>query len=120
MNLYKLNIRQLVEDHMYNLLLSSGVNLEYYDHVIWETDHYKKVLKDKSFEFWTSGTTITLSNGVKKTILFVWEKEYDLPTASAKMKGVLTKISEDTLVEMSKRSLKQSLKRIRKTNINLN
>lgn len=116
----ELNIGIANDDDFYKMLLNSGVNLEYYDHVICSKEYLEKVIKTKSFEFWISGTTITLDNGAKRTILFIWEKFYDLPSATFKMKEILMNINEGVLDEMSKRSLKETLKRIRKTNMNLN
>jgi len=116
----KPNIGSANDDDFCKMLLNSGVNLEYYDHVIWSKKYLEKVIKTKSFEFWISGTTITLNNGANRTILFIWEKFYDLTSATLKMKEILMNINEDVLEEMSKRSLKETLKRIRKTNLNLN
>ena len=121
MKLNNLTIKEMFEDDVsYKMLLSAGVNLEYYDHVIWSKEYLEKVIETKSIEFWTSGVTVTLSNGTKRTILFVWEKLYDLPSVDSKMNKILMNLSEDDLIDMSKHSLKQTLKRIRKTNININ
>ena len=114
------NIEMFEDDMGYKMLLNAGVNLEYYDHVIWSKGYFAKVIKTKSIRFWTSGVTITLSNGTKRTILFIWEKFYDTPSATLRMNKILMNLSEDELIDMSKHSLKQTLKRIRKTNINLN
>jgi hypothetical protein len=110
-----------VYDDIYiEFLLSSGINLEYYDNVIWSGEYIKMAIKTKSFMFWSSGLTMTLENGVKRTILFIWEKYYDLPSAQIKMKEILDGLTEDDLEDISKHTLKQTLKRIRNTNINLN
>jgi hypothetical protein len=119
MNIKNLNDNKIMEDNVLRLLLSSGINLEYYDHVIWSKEYLEKVIQTNSFEFWYSGLTVTLSNGIKRTLLFIWEKFYDLPSATSKMNEILKNLSEDMLNDMSERSLKQSLKPIRKTNINL-
>lgn len=111
---------EMPDDIAYKFLLSSGMNLEYYDQVIFSLAYLEKAAKTNSLEFWYSGITITLSNGIKRNVLFIWEKYYDLPSAELKMNEVLMKLSEETLKEMSKGSLKQTLKRLRKTNINLN
>jgi len=108
------------DDDFYKMLLSSGINLEYYDHVMWSRAYLDKIIKTKSFEFFYSGLTATLSNGTRRTILFIWEKYYDLPSATLKMEEILMNLNENILEEMSKHSLKQTLKRIRKTNIDLN
>jgi hypothetical protein len=108
------------DDVSYKMLLSAGVNLEYYDHVIWSVEYLEKVSETKSIGFWTSGETITLGNGTKRTILFIWEKYYDLPSATIKMNKLLMNLDEDVLIDMSKHSLKQTLKRIRRTNLNIN
>jgi hypothetical protein len=107
-------------DVLVEFLLSRGMNLEYYDHVMFSKAYLEKVFKTKSCDFGYSGLTATLSNGNKKTILFIWEEEYDLPAATLKMKEILMNLDENMLEEMNKRSLKQTLKRIRKTNINVN
>lgn len=120
MNFNNLKIKGMTDDVFYKMLLSSGINLEYYDQVICSVEYIKRVVETKSLEFWYSGLTITLSNGTKRTILFIWGKYYDLETSSQKMHEILSNLSEAELEDMSKRSLKQSLKRIRKTNINLN
>jgi hypothetical protein len=120
MDINKFQIKQMFEDHLCKILLSSGINLEYYDHVIWSKEQLEKVIEGKSIKFWYSGLTITLSNGTKRTILFIWEKFYDLPSATVKMNKILMNLNKDVLEKMSKCSLKQSLKRIRKTNININ
>lgn len=120
MILNSLESTERFEDDFYKMLLKVGVNLEYYDHVICPTKNFIKFFKNKPFKFWTSGLTVTLNNGTKRTILFIWEKHYDLPSASLKMKKILMNLRECDLEEMNRHSLKQSLKRIRKTNMNLN
>jgi len=112
--------KNVYDDDFIKLLLSSGINLEYYDHVFWSKEYITKAVEAKSFEFWYSGITITLSNGTKRTILFIWEKYYKLETAKIKMMELLINLSSDFLEELSKRSLKQTLKRLRRTNINVN
>lgn len=111
---------KMMEDNLFRLLLSSGINLEYYDGVMWSGEYLNRFIETKKldFEFYISGCSVTYK-GVKTMILFLWVNYYDLETASQKMHEILSNLSEDELEAMSKHSLKQTLKRIRKTNINL-
>lgn len=116
-----MKIARLQNDDFYKYLLGRGINLEYYDCVMWSGEYLERFIETKTldFEFYISGSSVTY-NGVKTMILFLWVNYYDLQTASQKMHEILSNLSEGELEDMSKRSLKQTLKRIRKTNINLN
>ncbi|HEY5124853.1 MAG TPA: hypothetical protein VIK14_14070, partial [Ignavibacteria bacterium] len=109
-----MKIGRLQNDDFYKYLLRRGINLEYYDCVMWSKEYLERFIESKTldFEFSTSGLSITY-NGVKKMILFLWVNHYDMETASQKMFEIVSNLSEDDLDEISKRSLKQTLKRLR-------
>jgi len=111
--------RMTKNDDFYRFLMKAeGFNIGFYDTIIFRRQWIEKFLKGDP-RFWYSGISITC-NGVKKMLCFIWEKYPSKEEAQRFMIESISKFSVEEVDEISKSSLKETLKRLRGTNIDLN